>query len=82
MQLLANNFATCTKKRYVNETEDEAIKAPTADITREKKVPVKCVGKESSKASVSISGHFKYPASDVQAFSMKINTVIPALHLI
>lgn len=81
MQLLVNNSATCTKKRHVNETEEEAIRAPTADITREKEVPVKCVGKKSFKASVSISGHFKYPAYDVQAFSMKINTVIPALHL-
>ena len=81
MQLLVNNSATHTKKRHVNETEEEAIGAPTADITREKEVSVKCIGKESFKASVSISGHFKYPAFDVQAFFMKINTVIPALHL-
>ena len=81
MQLLANNSVTCTKKRHVNETEDKAIRAPTANITREKKVLVKCIGKENSKASVSISGYFKYLVSDLQAFLMKINTVISALHL-
>ena len=65
VQLLAHNSATRTKKCHVNEIEDEAIRASRADITREKKVLVKCIGKESSKVSVSISGHFKYLASDV-----------------
>ena len=81
MQLLANNFASRIKKYYINKIENEAIRAPTADITRKKKVPVKCVRKKSSKILISISGHFKYLAFDVQAFPMKINTVIPALYL-
>ena len=81
MYLQTNNSAIRTKKCPVNEIKDEAIRASTPDITREKKVSVKCVEKESSKALVSISGHFKYPASNVQAFPIKMNTVLPALHL-
>ena len=81
VQLLANNSATRTKKRHVNEIKNKTIRALIIDITGEKKVLVKCVGKASSKTSVSISIHFKYLASDVQTFPMKINTIILALYL-
>ena len=65
MQLLANTSPTCNKKRHINKTEKEAIRTLKVDITRENEVPVECIRKKSSKTSVSISGHFKYPASDV-----------------
>ena len=81
VQLLANNSATRTKKRRVNETNEEAGEAPMTNVTREKNVPIKRVGKKSSKASVPISGLVGKPPPDIQAFFMNTNIVIPALHL-
>ena len=81
MQLLANNSATRIKKRRVNETDEEAGEAPKTSVTREKRVPIKRVGKKSSKASVPISGLVGKPPPDIQALLMNTNIVIPALHL-
>ena len=81
MQLLANNSAIRTKKRRVNKTNEEASEAPMTNITQEKKVLIKRIGKKSSKASVPISGFVGRPPPDIQAFLMNTNIVIPALYL-
>ena len=81
LQLLANDATICPKKRRIDNIEDEATKAPKTNIAREKKVPVKRVGKISSKASVPISGLVRHPALNIQALFIKTNIVIPALHL-
>ena len=65
LQLLANDVTTRSKKRRVDDIEDETTKAHKTNTAREKKVPVKRVGKKSSKASVPISRLVKHPASDV-----------------
>ena len=54
VQLLANDSITRAKKRRVLETEDKADTPPKIKATREKRTPVKRVGKKSSKASVPI----------------------------
>ena len=65
MQLLANNFDTRTKKRRINKTDEKAGEAPMTNITQEKKVLIKRVGKESSKTSVLISGLLGKPSLDI-----------------
>lgn len=79
--LLANDSVTHTKKRRVVEIEDEADEPPKTQSTREKRIPVKQVGKKSSKTSVLISEFIGKPLSDIQALLMNTNIVITALHL-
>ena len=82
VQLLANNSTTRSKKRrVVIDTDDEAEEVSKVKTTREKKIPVKRVGKKSSKASVPISGLVGKPSPDIQALLMNTNIIIPALHL-
>ena len=80
VQLLANDSITRTKKRRIRKTEDEADEPLNSKVTREKKTPVKQVGKKSSKVSVPISGLVGKPPPDIQALLMNTNIVIPALH--
>ncbi len=81
VRLLANDSITCTKKRCILETEDEADEPSKVKATRERRTPVKRLGKKSSKASVPISGFVGKPPPDIQALLMNTNIVIPALHL-
>lgn len=50
MQLLPNNFATHTKKCYVNKIDKNIDKAPKININQEKIVSMKCVRKIFSKS--------------------------------
>ena len=82
VQVLANDSNTRSKKRRVIvDTDDEIEEVPKPKTTREKKTPVKRVGKKSTKASVPISGLVGRPPPDIQAILMNTNIVIPALHL-
>ena len=81
LQLLANDSITRTKKRRVIETDDEDNEPLKPKATREKRKPVKRVGKKSTKASVPIAGLVGQAPPDIQALLMNTNIVIPALHL-
>ena len=65
VQLLANTFATCTKKHCINQTVKEAGEAPMTNVTQEKKVSIKRIGKKSLKALVPISGFVSKPPLDI-----------------
>ena len=80
LQQLANNSITRTKKKRVitNNKDDEP---PKPKANREKRKPVKRVGKKSTKRSTSISGLIDQPPPDIQALLMNINIVILTLHL-
>ena len=80
LQLLANDSITRIKKRRVI-TDDEDDEPPKPKANREKRKPVKQVGKKSIKESASISGLVARPTFDIQALLMNTNIVIPALHL-
>ena len=81
MQLLANNYATGIKKRYVNKTDEEASDAPKTNVTQEKNVPIKHFGMKSSKTSALISGFIYRLPLDIQALLMNTNIIILALYL-
>lgn len=76
IQLLANDSMTYTKKKYVVEIEDKANEPPKSKPTPEKRVPIKQVGKKSSKVSVPIYSFIGKASLDIQTFLIKINIVI------
>ena len=73
MELLANNFATRTKKLCIKETDKKADEALMTNITQEKKVPMKHVRKKSSKAIVPISELVGKPTPDIQVLLINTN---------
>lgn len=81
LQLLANQFITRTKKKYVIKIDDKDDKPLKPKATREKKKPVKQVRKKSTKVSILISGLVGQPLSNIQALFINTNIVILALHL-
>ena len=81
VRLLANDLITRTKKKRVLETKNEADEPSKVKTTLEKITPVKRIGKQSSKASVLISGLVGKSPPDNQVLLMNTNIVVPALHL-
>ena len=69
------------KRRIVVNTDDEIEEVFKSNITQEKKTLVKRVGKNSTKASVPISGLIGRISPEIKAIFMITNIVIPALHL-
>ena len=81
MQLLASYFVICTKKSRVNKTDKEAGEALKTNITYKKKVPIKLVKKNNSKASIFISGFVSKPLLNIQVFLINTKIVILVLYL-
>ena len=66
VEVLANESNTRSKKRHIIvNTDDEIEDVPKPKTTREKKIPVKHVGKKNTKASVPISGLISCPSLDI-----------------
>lgn len=79
VQLLANKSATRTKKQYINKIDKKVGQAPKTNVTQEKRVLIKFIGKKSSKTSIFISDFMGKSLSDIQAFFINTNIVILAL---
>ncbi len=80
IQLQANDFIIYTKKKRII-TSDQDDEPPRPKGNREKRKPVKQVGKKSTKALVPISSLIGQPPSNIQALFINTNIVIATLHL-
>lgn len=80
LQLLANDFVTCIKKRQIIEMDKEKVEPPKPKAIWEKKKPIKQFGKKSTKASISISDLVGQLPPDIQALFINTNIVILVLY--